>query len=74
MLAVQIDLIVNAFVNLRNFWVRPFNLFYNSFMSVGIALFYVKLLSVLGWNSIKLELYKKRFGNYECEHADSNLA
>jgi hypothetical protein len=29
---------------------------------------------ILGWNSVKLEIYKKRYGDYNCLHSDSNLA
>lgn len=73
-LAVQIDLIVNVFVNIRSFWVKPFPLFYNSMLSMAIALIYVRLMYILGWNSVKLEIYKKRFGDYDCHQADSNLS
>lgn len=64
---------MNVFVNIRSFWVKPFDLFWNSAISAAILYFYLRLMYILGWNSIKLELYKKRFGNYDCHHADANL-
>lgn len=55
MIASNMDLNLSAFINLRNFWVKPFNMFINSVLSVITILIYLRLVVMLINKGMKLK-------------------
>ena len=47
MIGANMDLTLGAFVNIRNFWVNPFSIFINSFISVVTILVYLRLIVIV---------------------------
>jgi hypothetical protein len=65
LLAIQIDILIAVFVNLRSFWVKPFKILWNSAISLAIVVIYLKFMFDVVINSVKLEIHKRKFGSYK---------
>lgn len=67
LLAIQIDILIAVFVNIRSIWVKPFKLLWNSTISLIIVAIYLKFMFDLVINSVKLEIHKRKFGSYNSQ-------
>ena len=63
-MAVHMDLLMAVFANMRSFWVNPFVMFLNSMLSLGILVFYARMIYIVMGKSMEFENYKKVHGSY----------
>jgi putative exporter of polyketide antibiotics len=56
LLAVNIDINVAVFSNIRDPWIRPFMVFVNSLISIVVIIFYVKFVIKLISKSAMIEI------------------
>ena len=62
-LALHLDLIISAFINLRSFWVTPFSYFLNSVIALAVIIFYIYLIVNVFIQSIRLENLRIKISN-----------
>ena len=66
MISAQIDILISAYSNIREFWLYPFKYLINSMTSLFMVFFYLWMMRKIIHRSIRLENYRKKYGNYKC--------
>lgn len=69
-IAIHLDTIITAFINVRNFWIKPFSYFFNSVLAFCFIGFYIYFIGTLSFQSFRLwklrnrsRLQQKKYAN-----------